>query len=140
VPIRLEIGQKEIAQGSVYMGRRDFAPNEKSCMAKQDFIAKAENILGEIQENLFARAKKFQTDNTITAHSKEEFIKFFSAGAEKSGFVNAYWIGDNATENELKQNLKVTARCVPLETKAKLGKCIFTGKDNAPLTLFARAY
>jgi prolyl-tRNA synthetase len=52
----------------------------------------------------------------------------------------AYWAGDDETENELKQQLKVTARCVPLKTKSQLGKCIFTGRDNSLLTIFARAY
>ena len=52
----------------------------------------------------------------------------------------AYWAGDDKTEDELKKELKVTARCIPLSSKTKLGKCIFTGADNAPLTLFARAY
>ena len=140
VPIRLEIGRKELEKSSVYMGRRDLAPNEKSCIDKQDFISKAEDILTEIQNNLFSRATKFKDDNSFTANSREEFFKFFVEKAEKTGFVSAYWIGDDETEAELKKELKVTARCIPLKSKDKLGKCIFTGKDNASLTLFARAY
>ncbi len=67
-------------------------------------------------------------------------MQFFETNSAKLGFVSAYWIGDDETEDQLKKELKVTARCIPLKTKADLGKCIFTGKENAPLTLFARAY
>ncbi len=140
MPIRLEIGQKEFVNTSVYMGRRDLAPNEKSCIPKQEFIETATAILTEIQSNLYAKALKFREENSFTANSKEEFLEFFKEASEKSGFVSAYWIGDDATEDELKKNLKVTARCIPLKTKGNLGKCIFTGESNAPLTLFARAY
>jgi prolyl-tRNA synthetase len=140
VPIRLEIGQKEIANSAVYMGRRDLSPSDKSCIEKQSFVEKAAGILEEIQNNLFTRALKFREENSFTANSREEFMQFFAQDSVKSGFVSAYWIGDEETEKQLKQDLKVTARCIPLSTKNELGKCIFTGKENAPLTLFARAY
>lgn len=140
VPIRLEIGKKELEKSSVYMGRRDLEPNEKSCVEMQDFINGAEDLLTEIQNNLLNRAKKFRSENSFTAESKEEFFKFFEENNEKTGFVSAYWIGDDETEEKLKKELKVTARCIPLESQEKLGKCIFTGKENAQLTLFARAY
>lgn len=140
VPIRLEIGQKEVANNSVFMGRRDLSPTDKNCVDIKEFISKAEKILIEIQDNLFKRAKDFQDTNSFAAHSSEEFYKFFKKESTQPGFVMAYWSGDNKTENELKQRLKVTARCIPLETKSRLGKCIFTGVDNSPLTIFARAY
>ena len=140
VPIRLEIGHKEVANNSVFMGRRDLTPTDKNCVDMKEFIAKAEEILTEIQDNLFKRAKDFQEINSFTANSREEFYKFFKKESTQPGFVAAYWAGDDKTENELKQRLKVTARCIPLATEAQLGKCIFTGVDDAPLTLFARAY
>jgi len=140
VPIRVQVGKKELEKSSVYIGRRDLEPNEKSCVDKQDFIDQAETMLAEIQNNLFTKAQKFTDDNSFTADSREEFFKFFAPKAEKTGFVSAYWIGDDETEKELKKDLKVTARCIPLKSKEKLGKCIFTGKDNARLTVFARAY
>jgi prolyl-tRNA synthetase len=139
VPIRLEIGKKEIANNAVFIGRRDFAPNEKKAIDKVEFVQNVETLLNEIQNNLFTKAKKFKEENSFTAKSREELYKFFS-GKEETGFVTAYWIGDDETEKTLKQDLKVTARCVPLKTKGQLGKCIFTGQDDAPLTVFARAY
>lgn len=140
VPIRLEIGQKEMSKNAVFLGRRDLAPSDKSSVDINEFIEKSKNILEEIQNNLFQKAKNFQTENTISVNSSEEFYKLFKKESKQPGFVSAYWIGDDKTEEELKQRLKVTARCVPLKTKNKLGTCIFTGEPNAPLTLFARAY
>jgi len=140
VPIRLEIGQKEVENNAVFMGRRDLAPTDKKAIDKNEFIQNIDNLLDEIQNNLFERAKKFQDDNSFTASSQEEFYQFFAKESEQPGFISAFWIGDDETENQLKQKLKVTARCIPLSTKGQLGKCIFTGTNNAPLTVFARAY
>ena len=140
VPIRLEIGQKELATNSVFMGRRDLAPNEKQMLKCNDFINQASDLLTSIQNNLFERAKQFRQENSVTISSKEEFYQFFSNNEEKAGFAYCYWIGDDKTETELKQELKVTARCIPLETQEKTGKCIFTGSENAKFTLFARSY
>lgn len=140
VPIRLEIGQKEIANNAVFMGRRDLAPTDKSSVNIDDFVSGIEKLLTEIQDNLFTRAKNFKEENSFTANSREEFYKLFSTEDDQPGFVSAYWAGDDKTEDLLKKDLKVTARCIPLKTKNTLGKCIFTGVDNAPLTIFARAY
>lgn len=138
VPIKLEIGAKELENNSVFMGRRDKLPNEKSSVNVNDFVSNSEKYLIEIQENLFDKAKSFRDENLHQAWSKEEFLKFFAG--DKAGFVAAHWIGDEKTEEELKQTLKVTSRCIPLSSEKTLGKCIFTGKENAPLTIFARAY
>jgi len=140
VPIKLEIGAKEVAANSVFMGRRDFAPNEKSSINKDELISNAVLILEEIQNNLYKKAASFRDANLKEVTSKEEFYNAFGNEENKSGFVAAYWIGDDETEDKLKQDLKVTSRCIPLDSRNKLGKCIFTGKENAPLTIFARAY
>jgi prolyl-tRNA synthetase len=140
VPIRLEIGQKELENNAIFMGRRDLAPTDKKAIDKNEFVQNIDKLLDEIQNNLFERAKKFLNDNSFMANSSEEFYKLFAKEDSQPGFISAYWIGDDETEANLKQKLKVTARCIPLSTKNKLGKCIFTGKDNAPLTIFARAY
>jgi prolyl-tRNA synthetase len=140
VPLRIEIGAKEVTNNSVFMARRDKAPNEKETIEINKFIENAAKLLTEMQDGLFKKAKNFQEEHTITVSSREEFYQFFSQDAEKSGFVMAHWIGDDKTEGQLKQELKVTARCIPLKSKKSLGKCIFTDQENAPLTMFARAY
>jgi prolyl-tRNA synthetase len=140
VPIRLEIGAKELSNNAVFMGRRDLQPNEKSAVPAEEFLANVESLLGEIQNNLFKKALNYRQENSFTATNKDEFYNFFKQDAEASCFVLSHWIGDDATEEKLKQELKVAARCIPLEHKHELGKCIFTGKENAPLTLFSKAY
>lgn len=140
VPIKLEIGAKEVANNSVFMARRDFAPNDKASLNVEEFIAKAPTLLEEIQDNLFNKAKKFRETHLKHVKTKEEFYKIFENSDKKSGFVMAHWIGDDKTEDELKQKFSVTPRCIPLSSNKTLSKCIFTGKDNAPLTMFARAY
>lgn len=140
VPIRLEIGFKEVENNSVFMGRRDLSPTDKQCIEKDKFIENASNLLDEIQNNIFTKAKKFQQDNSFTANSRDEFYKFFAKEDSQPGFISAYWIGDDKTEDELKKDLKVTARCIPLRDEHTLGKCIFTGAEGASLTIFARAY
>lgn len=140
VPIRLEIGAKELAEGAVFMGRRDLPVKERKVLASGEFIASVAAILHEIQDSLFARARKFQQEYTKTANSFEEFEAIFADNEANGGFVLAYWIGDDATEALIKERFKVTARCMPLEHRGQLGKCIFTGQEGAPLTLFARAY
>lgn len=138
VPVRVEVGMREIEAGNVCIARRDMKHNEKQIMPLEQFIASAENTLDEIHNNIFLNAKKFQDDNTFFAESKEEFYKFFKD--ESSAFVLAHWAGDSATEDMIKKDIKVTARCIPLKYSGKLGKCIFTNKEDAPLILFSKAY
>ena len=103
------------------------------------FINEADSILDSVQQNIFNKAKKFLEQNMVQANSREELHQLFSGSEDnKSMFVSAYWSGDEATEAVLKSQLKVTARCIPLQ--APLGKCIFTGKESSPMTVFARAY
>lgn len=140
VPIRLEVGMKEVENNAVFMGRRDLSPKDKQSINKQEFISNAEHFLNDIQNRLFNKAKKMLEDSSVFASSKEQFFELFNKNNHEKGFVYAYWSGDEITENTLKQELKVTARCIPLKTKNQLGKCIFTGQEESPLTLFARAY
>lgn len=140
VPIRLEIGQKELSQATVFMGRRDLAPNQKQALGRDAFVANVTNVLEEIHQALYQRAKDFREGHLARAESEAEFFAHFADEDRQTGFVYAHWCGDEATEERLKQDLKVTARCIPLSSRSQTGRCIFTGQENAPLTLFARAY
>ncbi len=140
VPIRLEIGPKELENSAVFMGRRDKTPKDKQSMDHNRFVEKLPIILAEIQQNLFNRAHCFLQENTYQAKNKTDFYQYFHPQSNQNGFVLAHWIGDQATEDTLKEQLKVTPRCIPLATEHQTGRCIFTGTDNAPLTLFAQAY
>jgi prolyl-tRNA synthetase len=141
VPIRLEIGAQEISKNSVFMGRRDKGYKEKVAIDKDQFVATVADILTEMQNNIFAKAKKFQQDNLVEIKSKEEFYKFFDSKDENSGgFALAPWIDEPNSEAEIKEALKVTPRVIPLYLNGKTGTCIFTGQPNAPYTVFAKSY
>ncbi len=141
VPMRLEIGMQEVEKNTVFMGRRDQAYNAKTAIDKEEFLANISLTLQEMQDGIFARAKKFQLDNTLEVKSVAEFYKFFDPNNEESGgFALAPWIDEPISEEKIKQELKVTARVIPEELKGKTGTCIFTGQPNAPYTLFAKSY
>lgn len=141
VPIRLEIGAQELSKNSVFIGRRDKAYNEKFAMDKDQFLTSVEDMLVEMQDKIFAKAKKFQQDNTVEVSSVDELYKFFDPKNENSGgFALAPWIDEPNSEERMKQDLKVTARVIPAYLNGKTGTCIFTGKPDAPYTIFAKAY
>jgi prolyl-tRNA synthetase len=94
------------------------------------------NLLDEIQNNLFERAKKFREAGTTIVNSWEEF----EAALEKGGFVSAHWDGTPETEEKIKEMTKATIRCIPLNNPQESGKCILTGASSKERVLFARAY
>lgn len=141
VPIRLEIGMQEIEKNSVFMGRRDQPYNAKTAINKDEFITTVNDILSAMQNNIFAKALKFQQDNTVEVKSVAELYAFFDPKNENSGgFAIAPWIDEPISEEKMKQELKVTARVIPETMQGKTGTCIFTGKSGAPYTIFAKSY
>ena len=145
VPIRLEIGPRDIESNSVFMGRRDKQPNEKQSMNSDKFLKNITSILEEIQNNIFERALNFQKENTLNINNKDEFYNFFTPKNKNNpdihgGFVNSHWCGSNDCEEKIKNDLKVTIRCIPLEVEKEKGKCIYCGKESDKRVLFAKAY
>lgn len=137
VPIRIEVGKKEMAADSVFMGRRDKAYKDKKMVPRNEFISNITTELNELQANLFKRAKLMLEDNTKVINSKEEFYDFFK---KDGGFALAHWNGDEAIEEQVKKDLSVTIRCIPFDKAGQKGKCIFTGEDSAQPVIFAKAY
>jgi prolyl-tRNA synthetase len=137
VPIRIEVGDKECEQNTVYMGRRDLTYKEKTSVARDEFIKTLTNMLDDIQAKLFGRAKTFQKENSIDIDNKEAFYDYFNK--TPGGFAYAHWCGDAAIEEQIKKDLNVTIRCLPLDEKTP-GKCIFPGKDSRHRAVFAKAY
>lgn len=137
VPIRLEIGKKECANQTVFMGRRDQAYKERSTLARDEFVGTILDILEEIQTNLLARAKTFQSNHTKFIQNKTDFYDFFQA---EGGLAIAHLCGDTQLENQLKKDLNVTIRAIPFDNKWGDGTCIFTGKESNCPMIFAKAY
>lgn len=138
VPMRVEIGMKEIEQQAVCLARRDESVKDKRILSKDLFLQTAVSMLSNIQQTLYARAKSFKDSNTVEIFTKEALYDFF-AEDKPGGFAIVPWIETKETEELLRKDLKITARCKPLYLKDKIAPCIFTGKD-APLVIFAKAY
>src|SRR5216684_4538358 len=144
VPIRVEIGPRDLEKSSADVSRRDQPIKSKQSMSIQEFAAGAPEILMSIRQNLYDRAKKFQEANTRVIESKKEFYDFFTAkNASKpeihGGFALAHWNGSREVEEQIKNDLKVTIRVIPFGD-AEPGKCIFTGEPSARRVVWAKSY
>jgi prolyl-tRNA synthetase len=144
VPIRVEIGPRDLEKSSVEISRRDQPIKSKQSMSMQEFAATASEILTSIQQNLYDRAKKFQEENTRVIDSKEEFYDFFTAkntGRPEihGGFALAHWNGSGKVEQQIKDDLRVTIRVIPFGGDQP-GKCIFTGEPSAKRVIWAKSY
>jgi prolyl-tRNA synthetase len=145
VPLRVEIGPRDLEKNSVEVSRRDQAVKVKTSMSMEEFIARAPEILTSIQDSLHARAKKFRDANTHAINSKKEFYDFFTpknlAKPEiHGGFALAHWNGSREIEEQIKNDLKVTIRVVPIDDSAEPGQCIFTGEPSARRVIWAKSY
>ncbi len=144
VPIRVEIGPRDLEKNSVEVSRRDQPIKARESMSMQEFAASAPEILMSIQQNLYDRAKKFQEENTRVIESKKEFYEFFTAkNAAKpeihGGFALAHWNGSREVEEQIKSDLKVTIRVIPFGD-SEPGRCIFTGDSSARRVVWAKSY
>jgi prolyl-tRNA synthetase len=151
IPLRVEIGPRDIASDTVFVGRRDKPAKEKKSVPRAEFVAEVSNILADIQSGLFERAKAFRAEHTRIVNAKDKFLKFFSAPEEPGkptpihgGFALAHFCGDPELEAQIKKEHGVTVRCIPapgqLEGTDEEGKCIFTGKPSKQRVLWAKAY
>ena len=144
VPLRVEIGPRDLETNSVAVSRRDQPVKTKESMSIQEFATRAPEILGSIQQNLYDRSTKFRDENTRKIDSKEEFYDFFTPkNAAKpeihGGFALAHWNGSREVEEQIKRDLKVTIRVIPFGD-SEPGKCIFTGDPSARRVIWAKAY
>jgi prolyl-tRNA synthetase len=135
VPVRLAMGLRDLENKVVEIARRD--TKEKKSVSVDGIVAYISNLLEEIQQNLFNRAKKYRDEHITRVDTWDEFIKTLN---EIGGFVSAHWDGNPGTEAEIKEKSKATIRCIPLNNPQEDGKCIFSGKPSKQRVLFAMAY
>ncbi len=140
VPLRVEIGPRDIEKRSVAVARRDRGPKEKEFIGKEEFIRNVPDILDDIQNALLERATKLRNENTKRLETEAEFRAFF-ADDQPGGFALMHWAGSSADEERLQKELKITIRCIPHgDEYAEEGKCFLTGKPSARRVVFARSY
>jgi prolyl-tRNA synthetase len=135
IPLRIALGERDIAAGTVELARRDLLSKEVvKIEGIEDHVLKT---LDEMQKNLYAKALERTQTSTHKVESYEEFKKVLD---EKSGFVLAHWDGTPETEEKIKDETKATIRCIPLNNPQENGVCIYSGKPSTQRVLFARAY
>ncbi len=134
VPVRFALGPRDLENGTIEIARRDTLTKE--VIQLEDAAEKAEQLLEEIQQNLYDRALKFREDSTY----KVDTWDGFKEQIEKGGFILAHWDGTAETEEKIKNETKATIRAIPFNSEMEEGVCVYSGKASKQRVLFARAY
>jgi len=145
IPLRIEIGPRDIENNQITFSRRDHEPKEKSALSRDIFIEKIGTILEEIQQGYYQKAKHFLSENTASnIHDFHAFEKYFTPqNPDKpeihGGFVLAKWCGNEACEDKIAE-LKVSIRCLPLQQSHTAGHCVVCGQAGETDAIYAKAY
>ncbi|MDQ1087935.1 MULTISPECIES: proline--tRNA ligase [unclassified Siphonobacter] len=134
VPVRMAIGARDLENGTTELARRD--TKEKQVVAIDGIVETIQNLLEDIQQNIYNKALKFREENTFKVDTWEEFQEKI----EQGGFLLAHWDETSETEDQIKDATKATIRCIPLDSPEEEGVCIFSGKPSKRRVIFARAY
>jgi prolyl-tRNA synthetase len=135
VPVRIAIGARDIENNVAEIARRD--TREKNSVSLDGITVYIENLLQDIQQNIYDKALGFRNDSITEVNTFEEMMQVLDT---KAGFVSAHWDGTGETEEKIKEKCKATIRCIPFDNKQEAGTCIFSGKPSKERVLFARAY
>jgi prolyl-tRNA synthetase len=135
VPVRLAIGARDLDAGMVEVVRRD--TKQKMSLPLADIVASVDQLLTDIQTNIYERAKSFRATHTTRVDSYDEFKRMLD---EEPGFLLAHYDGTSETEERIKEETKATVRCLPLNEADEEGICMVTGKPSPRRAYFARAY
>ncbi|WP_026692952.1 proline--tRNA ligase [Peribacillus kribbensis] len=135
VPLRLEVGPKDIENNQVVLARRD--TGEKQIVSLDEVEAKVAETLSDIQDTLYNRALEHREENTASVITFDEFKQTIE---EKGGFIKAMWCGDRECEDKIKEETTATSRCIPFEQETISSKCICCGKEADKMVYWAKAY
>lgn len=135
VPVRVAVGPKDLENGTFEVARRDLL--SKEVVQADTVVDHIDQLLNDIQENLFTKALNYRNDHITEVNSFEEFKEVLET---KGGFLLAHWDGTPETEEKIKELTKATIRCIPMDRKEEEGVCVYTGKPSKGRVLFAKAY
>jgi len=143
VPLTVEIGPRDLENNSVFVGRRDLG-GKREGMNRKELVSSIGSILTEIQRNLFTKASSFQKEHTHEINSKDELYDFFTPQNQSKpeihgGFAQIHWNRDTRWEEQLKNDLKVTVRCIP-DGESESGDCLFSGEKSPGRVVVAKSY
>ena len=149
VPLRIEIGPRDLESGNAAVARRDKGPKEKEFLPADSLSIRVPELLLEIQHSLLDRALAFRREHTREIDTKEEFYAFFTSQNPNKpeihgGFALTHWNGSAEVEAKIKEDLKVTIRCIPEASGDEFatipGICPFTGEPSQRRVIFGKAY
>lgn len=135
VPVRIAVGPKDLENGTFEVARRDTL--SKEVVSKDGIVTYINDLLEQIQKDLFQKALDYRNSHITEVNSFEEFKTVLNG---EGGFVSAHWDGTAETEEKIKEITKATIRCVPLDRVEEAGSCVFTGNSSVGRVLFAKAY
>ena len=136
IPVRVEVGPKDVEKGSVALARRDMPGKAgKAFVPQAGLTERIEGLLAEIQQALFDRALRFREEHTADVTTYDELKQ-----QVERGFARAYWAGSTDDEARIQDETKATIRCIPVDQPGTSGRCVYTGKETSQLVIFPRAY
>ena len=135
VPVRIAVGPKDLENGTFEVARRDTLTKE--IVAKDTIVNYINELLEQIQQDLFSKALNYRENHITEVNSFDEFQNVLES---KGGFIAAHWDGTAETEEKIKDLTKATIRCIPLNRKNEEGNCVLTGAKSTGRVLFAKAY
>jgi len=135
IPLRIEIGPRDLREGKVIFVRRD--TREKSSVKYEELIDNVNSTLEQIQKNLFDKAKKFLNEHIEKIQNYEQFKDVL---AKKGGFLKACWCSKQECEDRIKDETGATIRAIPLEEEPIWSNCVYCGNQSDQVAYFARAY
>ncbi len=135
VPVRLEVGPKDIENNQVVLVRRD--TREKAVVSMDELEEKLSALLEDIQKSLLEKARTLRDEKTYVAHNMEEFKE---TADNKSGFIKAMWCGSRECEEKIKEIAGTTSRCIPFEQEHIEDKCVCCGKEAKHMVYWGKAY
>lgn len=145
IPIRLEVGPRDVESDAVFAARRDRSHKDKQSIPREEFIGGVADILAEIQDGLFERALEFRAANTVSIDNKDDFYDFFTPQDRDKpeihgGFAMCHWNGKDDVEAQVKKDLNVTIRCIPNDAEPESGTCVISGEPSQRRVIFAKSY
>jgi prolyl-tRNA synthetase len=145
IPVRVEIGPKDIDKDAVFVGRRDREARARTSIPVGRFTSGFTRLLDEIQDNLYQRALDYREAHTVALDARAAFRDYFTPqNANRpeihGGFAQSPWCGAADCEKRVKDELNVTIRCIPLDATREKGVCVYCGKPSKQRVLFAKAY
>ncbi len=145
VPLRIEVGPRDIAANRLPVARRDKGHRDISYLSKEELLSTILDQLEQMQQNLFERARRFRDSHMKKIDTKEEFYAYFTPKNPESpeihgGFALCHFAEDSLVEEQIKKDLGVTIRCIPFELPEEPGICPFSGKNSSRRVIYAKAY